>query len=113
MVISSRSPLARRFGGRLGLGDQGVVGGDPGLAFALAGPGRHPHPLELTGQGALPGPVGLLLAGQAGLLLLQPGRVVALPGDAEAAVELEDPFGHVVEEVAVVGDGDDGSRDSP
>jgi hypothetical protein len=36
---------------------------------------------------------------------LQPGRVVALPRDARAAVELEDPAGHVVEEVAVVGDG--------
>ena len=37
------------------------------------------------------------------LLLLQPGTVVALPGDAVAAVELEDPLGGVVEEVAVVG----------
>ncbi len=34
-------------------------------------------------------------------------EVVALVGDALAAVELEDPAGDVVEEVAVVGDGDD------
>ena len=34
-------------------------------------------------------------------------RVVALVGDAPAAVELEDPAGDVVEEVAVVRDGDD------
>ena len=44
------------------------------------------------------------------LLLLEPGRVVALPRDAGAAVELEDPAGHVVEEVAVVGHGDHRAR---
>ncbi len=43
-------------------------------------------------------------------LLLEPGRVVALPRDAVAAVEFEDPAGDVVEEVAVVGDRDDGAR---
>ena len=55
-------------------------------------------------------PVRLLLGGQAGLLLLQPRGVVALPGDAGATVELEDPAGHVVEEVAVVGDRHHGAR---
>ncbi len=45
-------------------------------------------------------------------LLLEPGRVVALVRDARAAVELEDPLGGVVEEVAVVGDGDDGAREA-
>ena len=44
------------------------------------------------------------------LLLLQPRRVVALERVALAAVELEDPAGHVVEEVAVVGDRHDGAR---
>ena len=53
--------------------------------------------------------LGLLLQGQALLLLLQPGGVVALPGDPLAAVELQDPAGDVVEEVAVVGDGDHGA----
>ena len=43
------------------------------------------------------------------LLLLQPGRVVALERDALAAVELEDPARDVVEEVAVVRHGDDGA----
>ena len=37
------------------------------------------------------------------LLLHQPGRVIALVGNALAAVEFEDPAGDVVEEVAVVG----------
>ena len=44
-----------------------------------------------------------------GLLLLEPRGVVALERDALAAVELEDPAGDVVEEVPVVGDGDDGA----
>ena len=41
------------------------------------------------------------------LLLLQPGRVVPLEWNAMAAIEFENPAGHVVEEVAVVRDGDD------
>jgi len=41
------------------------------------------------------------------LLLAQPARVVAFPGNALAAIELEDPAGDVVEEVAIVSDGDD------
>ena len=52
----------------------------------------------------------LLLLREPLLLLLEPRRVVALPRDAGAAVELEDPAGDVVEEVAVVGDGDDRAR---
>src|SRR4029453_11521751 len=43
-------------------------------------------------------------------LLREPGRVVALVGNAAAAVELENPAGDVVEEVAVVGDDQDGPR---
>jgi hypothetical protein len=33
------------------------------------------------------------------LLLLEPGGIVAFPGDPLAAVELEDPSGDIVEEV--------------
>ena len=50
-----------------------------------------------------------LLLGQALLLLLQPAGVVALVRDAAAAIELEDPAGHVVQEVAIVGDRHDGA----
>ena len=101
MAISSRSPAA---GVGLGLGPQLLVGRQPGPALGLAGLGRHPHPLQLALQGALAGRRLLLLMGQPGLLLVEPRRVVALEREAPAAVELEDPLGHVVEEVAVVGD---------
>ena len=47
------------------------------------------------------------------LLLLEPRRVVALPRDAFAAIELEDPLRDVVQEVAIVRDRDDGARDTP
>ena len=94
--------------GRLGLLEQLVVGGEAGLALGLAGLGRHAHPLELLVEGPLAVGRLLLLLGEAGGLLLEPARVVALERDAPAAVELEDPAGHVVEEVAVVGDGHDG-----
>ena len=36
-------------------------------------------------------------------LLLQPGGVIAFPGNAVPAVEFQDPAGHVVEEITVVG----------
>ena len=41
------------------------------------------------------------------LLLIEPRAVVALPRNAAAAIELENPFGGVVEEVAVVRHRDD------
>ena len=90
--------------------EQGLVGGDARLALRLAGARRHPDPLELALERPLAGGLGLLLAREALLLLLEPGGVVALPGDPVAAVELQDPAGDVVEEVAVVGHRDDGAR---
>jgi hypothetical protein len=51
----------------------------------------------------------LLLDGQPVLFLLEPRRVVPFPRDSGAAIELEDPPGDVVEEIPVVGDGDDGA----
>ena len=67
------------------------------------------HPLELALEHRLAR--GLLLSSTCEplLLLLEPRRVVALPGNAVAAVELEDPAGDVVEEVAIVRDRDDGA----
>ena len=44
------------------------------------------------------------------LLLHQPGGIVALVGNATAAIELEDPAGDVVEEVAIMGDDQDRTR---
>jgi len=87
-----------------------LVGLDARLALGLTRPRRHAHPLELALQGAPPRRGLLPLDGEALLLLLEPGRVVALPRDAAAAVQLEDPLGDVVQEVAIVRDGHDRAR---
>ena len=92
------------------LGEQLLVRGEAGLALGLARPRRHADPLELALEGALPLGLGLLLLHEPVLLLLEPRGVVALPRDARAAIELEDPARDVVEEVPVVGDRDDGAR---
>ena len=89
------------------VGKHGLVGVDAGLALGVAALGRHADPLQFAGQGLLAVGFGLFLIGQALLLLFQPGGVVALPRDAPAAVQFQDPAGHVVQEVAVVGHGDD------
>ena len=43
------------------------------------------------------------------VLLLEPGGIAAVIGNALPAIELERPFGDVVEEVAVMGDHDHGA----
>ena len=78
--------------------------------FAWRARGDAAHPLELARERALARRLLLLLVREPRLLLLEPAGVVALVRDAAAAVELEDPAGDVVEEVAVVRDGDDGAR---
>ena len=77
--------------------------------LGLARLGALAHPLQLGAH--LLGALGVLAALrlQAGGLLLEVGRVVALVGVELAAVHLADPAGHVVQEVAVVRDGHDGA----
>ena len=79
------------------------------MRLGLAALGVGPHPLELVLEAL--GQLGVLLALdlEALGLLLQVGRVVALVGVEPAAVDLGDPLGDVVEEVPVVGDGEDGA----
>src|SRR4029079_7990883 len=71
--------------------------------------GIRAHPLELRLDRALARGLLLLLDLEPLLFLLEPRAVVALPRDAVAAIELEDPTRDVVEEVAVVGHRDHGA----
>ncbi len=89
--------------------EQLFVGVETRLALRLPRTGRHADPLELARQRLLALALGLLFQREPLLLLLQPRRVVSLPRDAGPAIELENPLGGVVEEVAVVRDGDDGA----
>ena len=82
----------------------------PRLALRLPRARRHANPFKLPLERPLPARLGFLLLRQTVLLLLQPGRIVALPRDAAPAIELENPAGDVVEEISVVRDRDDGAR---
>ena len=93
-----------------GLAQQLLIALVARLGFRLPGARRRRDPFLLARQRAL---MRLVLAAfllEPLLLLHQPRRVVALVGNAAAAVELEDPAGDVVEKVAVVGDDEDGAR---
>ena len=80
-------------------------GADPRETIVFnRGSGEAKHPV--TKQSVPP----RFLGGEPLELLAEPRRVVALEGNAAAAVEFEDPAGDLIEEVAVVGDDDDGAR---
>ena len=89
------------------LGDHLFVGVDAGLALRLPGLGRHADPLKLAGERLLAGRLLLLFDFEPLRFLLQPRGVVAFARNAAAVVEFENPAGDVVEEVAIVGHGDD------
>ena len=85
----------------------------PGAPCPWCGrPWRSAHPFQFLGDRLLARLFGRLFLLQALVLLLQPVGVVALPRNAAAAVEFEDPLGGVVEEVAVVGDRDHGAGEA-
>src|SRR4051794_26772992 len=91
-------------------GDQRLVVVQARLLLLLAALGVLAHPVELGGDRLLARALGLLLLREALLLLVEPARVVALERETPAPIELEDPARDVVEEVAVVRDGDDRAR---
>src|SRR5207253_1809307 len=70
---------------------------EPRFPFRLPRARRHPDPLELAFERPLALGFSLLLERQSLLLLVKPRRVVALPRDPAASVELQNPSSHVVE----------------
>ena len=84
-----------------------LVGSKTCLALGLSGLRAGAHPLELALH--LLGALRVLLAFhlEAGCLRLEVGRVVALVGIERATVDLADPLGDIVQEVAVMRDGED------
>src|SRR4029079_11446388 len=89
------------------LGDERLVVAQARLLLGLAALRVLADPVELGGDRALARLLGALLVREALLLLLEPAGVVALVRQAVPPVELEDPAGDVVQEVAIVGHGDD------
>ena len=88
----------------VGLLDQILIGLDAGLRLGLARLRAGRDPLALAPDRLLAGVVLAAFLDQALGLGVEILGVVALVGNAAAAVELEDPAGDVVEEVAIVGD---------
>ena len=88
---------------------QFVVRVQTGLTLGLTCLGSHAHPLQFALQCLASFAGRLLLLLHAARLLLQPAGVVAFPGNALSTVQLKNPSGYVVQEVAVVGHGDDGT----
>ncbi|EPX86341.1 hypothetical protein ruthe_01156 [Rubellimicrobium thermophilum DSM 16684] len=99
--LRRRDPLPLR-----GLGEF-VVALDPGLLLGLPGARALADPFQLPGKGLLTGLVLTRFLLEAFRLLFEPGGIVPFPRDAAAAIELEDPAGDVVEEIAVMGDDQD------
>ena len=94
-------------------GDELVELGDTRLGLGLAGLGALPDPFELVADRRLAARfLALLLLEPLGLLL-EIGRIIAFVGEVFAAIELEDPAHHIVEEVAVVGDHQHRARHIP
>jgi len=95
------------------LGDEFVVSRDTGFGLGLPRSGGHMEPFQLALQGFLPGTFRFGFLCQALLFLLQPGGIIALPRDAIAAIEFQNPPGHVVEKITVVRDEQQRARVTP
>ena len=84
-----------------------LIGPETGFLLGLTGLGGHPDPFQLMLKGLAPAAFLFLLEGETLRLLVQPGAVVSLPRNAFSTVQLKNPSGHIVEEVTVMGYGDD------
>jgi len=73
----------------------------------MTGLGGHAHPLQLPLKGFLSFAFTLLLLCEALRLLFQPAAVIAFKRNALTPVEFKNPTGHLIQEIAVVGNGDD------
>ena len=91
----------------LGLPRKFVIGVDPSLLLGLTRLLALPHPVKFALKRLLLGFVLARFLAQALGLLLKPGGIVALVGHASAAIQLKDPAGDVIKEIAVMGDDQD------
>ena len=76
------------------------------LALSLTSLRSHVCPFQLTLQCLATLRSLLLLLHHSRSLLLQPRRVVAMPRNTLTTVQLQNPFAHIIQEVAVVSHGD-------
>jgi hypothetical protein len=91
------------------LRDEVIVALDARFGFRLASLRRGGDPFALAFERALARFVLAAFLQQPLLFLSKPGGIVALIGDAAATIEFENPPRDIVEEIAVVGDDEDGA----
>ncbi len=89
-----------------------VEAGQTRLALGLAAFRILPYPFQFLGDGFLARGFGRFFLLQAVALLFQPRAVIAFPRNAVAAIQFQDPFGRIVEEVAVMRDADHGAGEA-
>ena len=92
------------------LGQHLFVVVDAGFVLGASPLGGLAHPVQLAFQFLAALGFLLFLLGKALRLLLQPRGVIALVRNALAAVQFQNPLGHVIEEVAVVRHTQHGAR---
>ena len=80
------------------------------LALGLSAFGVGADPVQFRFHGALTGLLLRRLLLQTIFFVFQPGAVIAFEGNTAATVQLQNPAGHVVEEISVVGDRDHRTR---
>ena len=83
-----------------------VVSGQARFAFRVAGRRGHAHPFQFALERFAAFALLLLLLRQPVRFLFEPAAVITLPRNPFATVQFQNPTRHVVEEIAVVGDGD-------
>src|SRR5690606_13726451 len=84
-----------------------LVGRNTGLALCLTSLGCCTYPFELAPERSLTSRLLLLFDFQPLAFLLKPTGVVPLEGKSFATLDLQNPASHVVEEIPIMGHGDD------
>ena len=90
--------------------EQLIICGNPRSGFGVSPAWVHVDPFALSRKGFQTLAFAVCVTRQPFFFLVEPRRVVAFVGYAFAAVEFEYPSGDIVEEIAVVRDGNDGAR---
>ncbi len=75
----------------------------------MAGFWSHAYPFQLAFEGFTAFAFGFFFLGQTSTFLFEPRGIIPFPGDALTTVQFQNPSGYVIEEVAVVGNGNYGS----
>ena len=98
--------FARTTIGNFGFGMQLFIRRQTGLAFGLTRLRGHAHPFEFTFKSTAAVFIAFFFASNTFLFLLKPTGVVAFERKAATAIEFKNPLRDVVQEVPVVGNGD-------